>query len=190
MVDDLERRAMRVISMRLSILTPATIVAGLLVAGSSFADPPLPPDPPNYNDANHAGSGPPDGHTAQDNLDDPPTDHTAQDNGDPAGKNPDSPGSRDSPLRDEILPRPHEPLFTAPLVDLLKLTLPDAPDPRDYRDGYSDQPVLSVGGTGGVAGATRGMMPVSGTLSTVPSPGALVLLGLGALTLNRRRRRG
>jgi hypothetical protein len=166
----------------------AVIVAGLLFAGSSaLADPPVPPsDPPELEDADHADPGPPGGtdHTAQDSAEQPPEEHTAQD-----GKNPDNkpyPDGRDTPLSGSTVPGTGDkPSFTSPLIELLDQTTPRMPDARSYFDGADGEPLVIVDQADG---SIRMLVPFSGTTSSVPSPGALVLIGLGALMLNRRRR--
>lgn len=184
--------------MRFPFITTKTLTAWLMVlAGGAFftqpihadiMDPPLPEALPNDD--------PLQDHTAQDG---PMTDHTAQDDADPT---PEPPG-KDPPRWEKPTPpivTPHrgdwnDPFnpdadpFVIPILDQAGIGASSAPDMHDFVGGPVHTITLFNQLDFDNGPSERGFnSPTIGT-SAVPTPGVLVVIGLGGLALRGRRRR-
>ncbi len=187
---------MRASSFQYPRLLIAIPVIGLLTMVSSvWADPPFPDPDPGSDPLELPEPPDPQEHTAQDDGGVPvEEDHTAQDEEDPPPspfdgkeKKPD-PENRESPnpRKGNLPPDMNKgPRFDAPLVDLLDIGSSNAPDARIYlpADGGVDQFTFDVNPV-----YSDDFVITRISSNAVPTPGALVVIGLGTLALRRRRR--
>lgn len=193
---------MRVSSFQYPRFLTAWLVACVLACASAAdAEPPFFDSPSGPKPLKLPGNPHPIQHTAQDDGgSDPPyeEDHTAQDDGNPSddGSGDDEKsggGERDSENRYSPRPRLGDspmdfeaiPSIDAPLVDLLDTSDLNAPDAREYL-------VIEFGDDDVTFGSdvlgTDDVVVTRISSGAVPTPGALVVIGLGALALRRRRR--